>query len=125
MTSLRLLLCALPVLVLAPRPWSTAQEAATPCAKLSEREAEVLIYFLPVAEQLRSQQMDIGWERTPKAEEGSRYVFWVYNSRRSGTGSVTIGYFNVDKCTGVVTEESNTVTSTTLHAVQNILTRRS
>src|SRR6266566_2298368 len=40
MTSLRLLLCALPVLVLGPRPWSTVQEAATPCAKLSERETE-------------------------------------------------------------------------------------
>jgi len=112
-------------LVLAPHARSTAQEAATPCAKLSVREAELLIYFLPVAEQLRSQQMEIGWERTPKAEESSRYVFWVYNSRRSGTGSVTIGYFNVDRCTGVVTEQRNTVTSATLRAVQNILTRRS
>jgi len=73
--------------------------------------------------------MDVGWERQPTAELRSPgvYVFWLYNSRRPNPmGSVTIGYYSIDKCTGIIKEdESGTVvTSPTLEGVQRIMARR-
>ena len=96
-----------------------------PCANLSLREAEMLIYLMPVGEKLRSEGMDISWERAPKAETNSNtYVFWVFNSKRAGTGSVTIGYYEVNKCSAVVrtSESGQVVSSSRLRAIQKILT---
>jgi hypothetical protein len=105
-------------------PLSARELQTANCANLSPREAAILIHFLPQGEQLRRQGMDIGWERAPKAEVGrNAFVFWVYNAKRTATGSVTIGYFVVDRCTANVTDDANgtTVKSPTLAALQRIL----
>jgi hypothetical protein len=67
---------------------------------ISLEEAEVLIYLLPQAHELRAQAMDVGWElETGKSyNQDDFYVFWVVNSKRPyAQGSVTVGYFAVNK----------------------------
>ena len=96
-----------------------------PCANLSVREAQVLLYSMPVAEDLRSQGMGVASERMPKAEkDSSTFVFWVYNTKRRGAGSVTVGYYDVNRCTATVTESEtgNVVSSSRLRALQRIFT---
>src|SRR5690349_17619378 len=108
------------LLALAPVSPRTNEAQTRRCANISPREAEILIYLLPQGDQLRFQSMDIGWERAPKAEVGrNAFVFWVYNSKRPDAGSVTIGYFVVDRCTAKVSDDPDgaTVTSPTLEAV--------
>ena len=96
------------------------------CTAISSRDAEILIYLMPVADQLREEGMDIGWERQPTIEKHNpgEYAFWVYNSRRPSAGSVTIGYYLVNKCTGVVKEDETgkVVTSPIMERVQRIMT---
>src|SRR5260370_35241694 len=96
--------------VMRPLPFGTLAMLAmalppareTPCANLSPREAAVLLYFMPVGEELRAKGMDIASERAPKAETDSNaYVFWVFNSKRTDTGTVTVGYYEGNKCTPV------------------------
>jgi hypothetical protein len=63
-------------------------------------EAEFLIYLLPEAQELRSQGMDISWELETSADlnQADFYVFWVINPKRKHhEGSVTVGYFGVNR----------------------------
>lgn len=69
---------------------------------LSLTDAEILIYLLPEARETRKNGMDIGWEieTQPKLNSADFYNFWVVNKERQGhMGSVTIGYFSVNKHT--------------------------
>ncbi len=123
------LLIALPVLLLSMVATLPSAAAESTCKDVSLIDAQILIYLLPVADQLRAQGMDIGWERQPalEAERPDHYSFWVYNSRRVSAGSVTIGYYNVDRCTGVVREaETGKIVSNRLmnHIRQIIIANR-
>jgi len=63
-------------------------------------EAEILIYLLPQARELRRQGMDIGWElqTSTKFNQEDFFVFLVANTKRSyANGSVSVGYFAVNK----------------------------
>lgn len=67
--------------------------------KISRHEAEILIYLLPEAVEIRREGMDVGWEFQDSDAYNQKdfYIFWVYNRDRTGTGSITIGYFAVNK----------------------------
>lgn len=92
---------------------------------LEMHEAEILIYFLPVAQSTRKAGWQIGWElqTNPKFNQKDFFVFYVYNSTRPSNGSLTIGYFAVDKHTAEVldTNADGAVNSDDLGGIQRIL----
>ncbi len=98
-------------------------------AAISVHEAEILIYLLPVAHQLRSEGMDVGWELQDQNRDhypkGEYYVFWLVNNKRVSAGSTTIGYYAVNKHTGEIwnTDLDQLVSSSELEGVQKILRR--
>lgn len=99
---------------------------AAPSGEIALHEAEILIYLLPQAQELRSQGMDIGWElqTSPKLKQKDFYSFWVVNSKRPNVqGSVTVGYFSVNKHTAEVwsNDKEKTVSSAELEGVEKIL----
>ncbi|HZR30948.1 MAG TPA: hypothetical protein VFA76_03725 [Terriglobales bacterium] len=110
---------------------SPAASRAVPepqCKKISVRDAEILLYLMPVADELRAEEMDVGWKREPGVEEYRQgaYAFRLENARRyNPNGSVTIGYFLVDKCTGIIRQDETgeVVTSPMVRGVQRIMTR--
>ena len=104
--------------------WSH-QESPTP-ELLTLTEAEILIYLMPQAQELRRLRMDVGWELQtgPKFNRKDFYTFWVVNAKRPNVeGSVTVGYFDVNKHTGEVWDEGleRFVVSPDLAGVQVIL----
>jgi hypothetical protein len=95
-------------------------------APLSLEEAEILIYLLPVAHQLRAQGDDVTWELETSREPGGShfFTFWVGGARPNPYGSVTVNYFSVNRHTGQVWElmpEARVVTSPELSGVQKII----
>jgi hypothetical protein len=88
-------------------------------------DAEILIYLLPQAHEIRKEGMDIGWElqTSPKLNQEDFYTFWVINAKRKHVnGSVTVGYFSVNKHTAdIVDNLGELVTSLELAGVQRIL----
>jgi|SRR6266702_1754117 len=89
-------------------------------------EAEILVYLLPQAQELRKQHMDVGWELQtgPQFNRKDFYTFWVVNAKRPNVeGSVTVGYFDVNKHTGEIWDEGleKFVVSPELAGVQGIL----
>jgi hypothetical protein len=89
-------------------------------------EAEILIYLIPQAQELRKQGMDIGWEleTSPELNQQDFYTFWVVNSKRPNVqGSVTIGYFSVNKHTADVWDNDNEkiVSTAELEGIKKIL----
>jgi len=94
---------------------------------ISSGEAEILIYLLPEAHEIRKAGMEIGWQRetSQKWNQHDFYFFWVYNAMRSEAGSVTVGTFAVNKHTGdiwhVLLQEQ--VESQEIKGVQRILRR--
>jgi hypothetical protein len=103
-----------------------SQNAPSP-ELLIRHEAEILIYMLPPARQVRAQGMEVGWEleRSAKWNQRDYFFFWVYNTRRPEAGSVTIGHFAVNKHTADVREMllDTIVEDHELQGVQNILRR--
>lgn len=94
--------------------------------QISLTEAEILIYLLPYAQEIRRQGMDIGWELQTSTTLNQRdfYVFWVVNSKRPKVdGSVTVGYFAINKHTADVWDEGleEFVVAIDLGGVQSIL----
>ena len=72
--------------------------------------------------------MDIGWElqTSDKLNQRDFYTFWVINSKRPNTaGSVTVGYFSVNKHTAEVwdTNSDRVVGAAEIEGVQRILRR--
>ena len=115
----------LTLLLLMSPPLTCATEPGP--VTISVHEAEILIYLLPVAHQLRAEGMDVGWElqdqnrdRYPKDDY---YVFWLVNNKRASAGSTTIGYYAVNKRTGEIwnTDLDQLVSSAELEGVQKIL----
>ena len=54
--------------------------------------------------------MDVGWElqTSPKLNQRDFYTYWVVNSKRPNVeGSVTVGYFSVNKHTAEVWDDNN------------------
>jgi hypothetical protein len=95
-----------------------------PPDQLPLHEAEILIYLLPPAVSVRAEGMEVGWElQDAKQYNTNFYVFWVYNARRENSGSVTIGYFAVNKRTANVWDLGleRFVDSKELAGVQRIL----
>jgi hypothetical protein len=96
--------------------------------QISYTDAEILVYLLPQAQELRRQGMDIGWElqTSPALNQTNFYIFWVVNSKRPKVeGSVTVGYFAVNKHTADVWDQGleEFVVSPDVAAVQSILRR--
>lgn len=89
-------------------------------------EAEILIYLLPQAQQIRSDGFDIGWDlqTSAKLNQADYYIFFVINAKRPSYGSVTVGYFGVNKHTADVwslDREGEIISSTEIQGVQRIL----
>ncbi len=98
-------------------------QVATPIALY---EAEILVYLLPQAQEVRRQGWEIGWELQRGREAGGAdfFVFHVYNATRPSSGSVTIGYFAVNRQTAEVWEcgvPPRIVSSREMRGVQKIL----
>jgi len=105
---------------------SQSPQASTPPEQIALHEAEILIYLLPQAQELRNRGMDIGWEleTSPKLNQQDFYTFWVVNSKRPNVqGSVTIGYFSVNKHTAEVWDDDREklMSSSELEGIQRIL----
>lgn len=92
---------------------------------LALHEAEILIYLIPPAQAVRSEGMDVGWEQSSATalNQADYFFFWVYNSIREGTGSVTIGHYAVNKHTADVWDvvSDQMVESAELKGIQRIL----
>jgi len=87
------------VLLSGSQQTDSRQSSAQKLEKISLHEAEILIYLLPAAVEVRRQGMDVAWELQDSDAYNQKdfYIFWVYNKDRTGTASVTIGYFAVNK----------------------------
>ena len=76
--------------------------AADTATILSLAEAKILVVASPVGQDLQKENMDIGFELQDSSQlnQADYYYFWVYNSKRANpAGSVTIGYYAVNKHT--------------------------
>jgi hypothetical protein len=89
-------------------------------------EAEILLYFVPEAKELRSHGLSVGWEQQTgaKLNQADFYIFWVVDNKRPGVhGSVTVGYFAVNKYTGDVwnMDKSDFVSTPEITGIQEIV----
>lgn len=102
---------------------STAAPAPT---LLTMEEAEILIYLLPEAHAERERGRDVSWtSETNKAYDlQDFYYFWLVGSGEPHhVGSITVGYYAVNKHTGDIWETAATqhITSPELKGVQAII----
>jgi hypothetical protein len=93
---------------------------------LTPTEARILVYLSPVGEEERGVGLDIAMEAqsSPHLNQADYYYFWVYNAKRElANGSVTIGYYAVNKHTADVwdTDEKRKLSSKPLLGVQKIV----
>jgi len=106
-------MCSLSVILSAFAGFRFAAQSAklaTSAEQIAPHEAEILIYLLPQAQELRKQGMDVGWElqTSPKLNQRDFYTYWVVNSKRPNVeGSVTVGYFSVNKYTAEVWDDND------------------
>lgn len=113
MVKAKLAMCSLFVILSAFAGFRLAAQSAklaTSAEQIAPYEAEILIYLLPQAQELRKQGMDVGWElqTSPKLNQRDFYTYWVVNSKRPNVeGSVTVGYFSVNKHTAEVWDDNN------------------
>jgi hypothetical protein len=120
--------CALALLfaLIPDKVLSQAPQATSKPEQIARYEAEILIYVLPQGQELRNQGMEIGWElqTSSKLNQQDFFTFWVFNSKRPNVeGSVTIGYFSVNKHSAEVWDDNKeTLVSTAeLEGIQRIL----
>ena len=116
-----LVLLGLTVLLFVDRS-SAAQNTTT----LTATEAAILTYVSPVGDRQRAGGSDIALEQQTSAQlnQADYYYFWVYNAKRQqSSGSVTIGYYAVNKYTGDVwdTVEKKQLSSMLLIGVQRLI----
>jgi len=115
------------LLLLSLRPvFSVWSETADDAATLTLAEAKILAYVSPVGDRARRDGLDIAVELQTSAQlnQADYYYFWVYNAKREqSSGSVTIGYFAVNKHTGEVwdTDTKKQISSDLLVGVQKIV----
>lgn len=89
-------------------------------------DTEILIYLLPEAHQVRAAGRDIAWvlQTNNKLDQANFYYFWVIDTvHKNAVGSVTVGYFSVNKWTADVEDddEYSVVTSKEIAGVQKII----
>lgn len=93
--------------------------------EISLTEAKILLYVSPIGEKVRAEGYDIAMERqtSDKLNQADYYIFWVYNDERPSHGSVTIGYFAVNKHTAQVwdTVEDKQLSGKLLLGVQKMI----
>lgn len=128
----RSLLLLVFAIALANSFWSPVSAPATHSAKepnfIRLEEAEILVFLLPQAAELRRQGMDVGWELQtgPKLNQADFYTFWVVNSTRPHVeGSVTVGYFAVNRHSAEVwsLDKGEFVSSPEIEGIQRIVRR--
>jgi hypothetical protein len=98
-------ICGLIVAAVAVLSCATDRRSAAENTRLSAAEARILIYISPAGDALRANGSDIGLEQQTGAQlnQADYYYFWVYNAKRQQPGgSVTIGYYAVNKHTADV-----------------------
>lgn len=125
----RFLVAFLAVAILVPASANNERVLAAPQAQsepLSLTEAEILIYLLPEAHQVRQEGMDVGWELETGSTWNQRdfYNFSVVNAKRKNVGSNAIGFFSVNKRTGEVWDDipsAERVNNIELQGIQKIL----
>ena len=93
---------------------------------LSAVEARILVYISPVGQRQREQGTDIAMEAQSSAQlnQADYYYFWVYDAkRREPSGSVTVGYYAVNRHTADVWDADlrEPVSSRVLSGVQAII----
>ena len=115
-----------PMLAFEPAGWAHAQSSAKNSPLITREEAEILIYVMPDAEAERKAGKDVAW--TPEVNKqydlANFYYFWVVGAgQRKEPGSITVGYFAVNKHTGDMWETVNTehITGPQLSGVQKII----
>jgi hypothetical protein len=90
-------------------------------------EAEILMYLLPHAHENRSNNRDVAsqLQTSPQLNQTDFYCFWVTGTNPpAGTGSVTVGYFAVNKHTADIQDyDDEPVKSPELGGVQEIIRR--
>jgi hypothetical protein len=101
-------------------------DAAADATPVTLAEAEIEIYLLPVGEAERQKGLDIAMEAQTSAQlnQADYHYFWVYNvKRKQSDGSVTIGYYAVNKHTAEVwdTDEKKQISSKLVLGIQRIL----
>ncbi len=118
-------LVVLSIPLLATRSVSVGSPGSPAPQSVSLCEAEILVYLLPQAHDLRADGMDVAWalETGPELNQKDFYNFWVVNAKRKGhSGSVTVGYFSVNKYTAdVLDARQQYVVTPELQGVQRIL----
>ena len=105
---------------------ASAAQTAPPDAqtKLTRTEAEILVYLMPAAKQLRTHGFDVGWEI--RGDEDS-FHFSFYNSKRKCKEgcSVMVGNYTVNALTAVVSDDdlNKVVSNQEMCGVEAILRR--
>lgn len=119
----------LALLVLALLFFVDRSSAAQNTTTLKATDAAILTYVSPVGDTLRQRGSDISMEQQTSAQlnQADYYYFWVYEAydpkRQESSGSVTIGYYAVNKYTGDVwdTVQRKPLSSKLLLGVQRIV----
>jgi hypothetical protein len=106
---------------------SEAYPSASTPQIISAGEAEILIYLLPVAHEIRSKGDDIWWEieTNQQLNLSDYYHFSVYVHSTKQSGSIAVGHYAVNKHTADVRNllKSEIVNSVEIEGVQKILRR--
>jgi hypothetical protein len=113
---------------MASSAWSQVQPRAHRATLINMEEAEILIYVMPDAQAERKSGKDVAWslETNPEYDLKNFYYFWVVGTGDGEShheGSITVGYFAVNKHTGDVWEYATMehINSPQLEGVQKII----
>src|SRR5215510_9109654 len=96
-----------------------------PATEFSVDEAQLLLYLLPVAHDIRTQGFDTEAAFDPGGSDKRQMTFMVQVTGRDTTGSVLVGHFGVDRVSGEITNLTLgvKVTSKEIEGVRRILMR--
>lgn len=103
------------------------QRNARTVETITATEASLLVYLVPHAERIRDAGMDGGLElqTNPKLNQREFYYFWLYNRTLEGPGSLTVGYYAVNKHSATVwdLDEERVVSNARIAGAQRIVLR--
>ena len=93
--------------------------------KLSAGEAEILVYILPGAHDMREQGSDAEAVLNTQTSDEKQFTFMLQAVVKNPSGSVLLGHFSVDRGTGRITNLSTneTVSSKEIDGVRRIMLR--
>ena len=104
-----------------------ADSATTPAGaqEISVTDSKILLYVSPIGETVRAMGSDIAMQRqtSVKLNQADYYFFCVYDSERHSNGSVTVGYYAVNKHTAQVwdMDDNKQLSGKLLLGVQKLL----